>query len=87
MAKLIIALNSGTDEEIVAAYKGCGASTKKNNPQFLLYSALCDFDQLYGNREAYKRIGIPEDSTLSELGELVMKMDEWDNYPSDLINL
>jgi predicted unusual protein kinase regulating ubiquinone biosynthesis (AarF/ABC1/UbiB family) len=44
VAKLIIALNSGSDAEIVEAYKGCGASTKKDNHQFLLYSALCDFD-------------------------------------------
>ena len=36
VAKFIIALDSGSDDEIVQAYKNCGASTKKNSKRFLL---------------------------------------------------
>lgn len=31
IAKFIIALDSGSDDDIVQAYKDCGASTKRNN--------------------------------------------------------
>ena len=42
---------------------------------------------MYGNPEAYRRIGIPEDTTLVELAKLITEWDEFDSYPSDLINL
>ena len=45
MAKFILALDSNDDEKILEAFKNIGAKSRKNDKQFLLLSALCDFDQ------------------------------------------
>jgi hypothetical protein len=45
MAHFIIALDSNDEETILKAFSIVGAKSKKNNKQFLLLSALCDFDQ------------------------------------------
>jgi len=73
MAKFIIALEEGTDDEIVDAYITLGAKSQKMDRQWLLCSAFLDFDSCYGNA-ALKRIGL-EDFTLPQTIDFMLSKD------------
>jgi hypothetical protein len=87
IAKLIIALDEGTDDEIVDAYIECGAVSKHMNRQFLLTSAFCDLDNCYGNGEIYKRCGLPEDMTIAEHMDWMLKIDAVEEFTGDMMNI
>ena len=87
IAKFLLALEKNDDEEVIKTFKDIGAKSKNDNKEFLLMSAYMDFDQQFANPDIIKKLGFEEDATATEMYTEIYKKDDWDNFPSDIINL
>jgi hypothetical protein len=50
-------------------------------------NAYMDFYQQFANREIIKKLGFEEGVTANKIYTEIYKKDDWDNFPSDIINL
>lgn len=87
IAKFILALEKNDDEEIITTFKDIGAKSKNGNKEFLLMSAYMDFDQQFANPTIIKKLGFKDDVSVTEMYQQIYKNDDWDTFPSDIINL
>lgn len=85
-AKLVQAIPGTDNDAIVKSFIDLGASSKKNDHKFMLFTALLCFDKGF-TPEVCKRAGVPEDLGFLEIDPYLNSIDKWQKFPPSVMML